>query len=52
MPFFVSFQFSPLLQDTVLKGTFNATLNNPIAPHMDAIGGVPGASNQPFLLGV
>ncbi len=49
--FFFFFQFSPLIQDTVLRGTFNATLNNPIAPRLDNLGGV-SAANHPFLLGV
>ena len=48
---FFSLQFSPLLQDTVLKGTFNATLNNPIAPRLETMPGVV-PSNHPFLLGV
>lgn len=46
-----AYEFSPLLQDTVLKGTFNATLNNPIAPRMETMPGVVPA-NHPFLLGV
>jgi hypothetical protein len=46
------FQFSPLIQDTVLRGTFNATLNNPIAAaQLDKFDHGIGA-NQPFLLGV
>ena len=48
--YFLYFQFSPLIQDTVLKGTFNATLNNPIAPRYDLNGA--SAANHPFLLGV
>jgi hypothetical protein len=27
-----AYEFSPLIQDTVLKGTFNVTLNNPLHP--------------------
>lgn len=45
-----AYEFSPLIQDTVLKGTFNATLNNPIAPQLDIRAG--STTNQPFLLGV
>ncbi|KAK3090851.1 hypothetical protein FSP39_015224 [Pinctada imbricata] len=47
-----SYEFSPLIQDTVLKGTFNATLNNPIAPQMDMSSHVGGATKHAFLLGV
>jgi hypothetical protein len=45
------FQLSPLVQDSVLKGTFNATLNNPIAPHMSPAHGM-GTTKHAFLLGV
>ena len=48
----VVLQFSPLIQDTVLKGTFNATLNNPVAARMEAMGGPAGTTSHPFLLGV
>ncbi|KAK2190264.1 hypothetical protein NP493_85g07000 [Ridgeia piscesae] len=45
-----TYEFSPLIQDTVLKPTFNATLNNPISARVDYPPGASGA--QPFLLGV
>lgn len=45
------FQFSPLIQDTVLKGTFNATLNNPITPHLESVHNA-GTAKHAFLLGV
>lgn len=44
-------QLSPLLQDTVLKGTFNATLNNPVATRMEMTKGTTH-SRQAFMLGV
>lgn len=44
-----TYEFSPLIQDTVLKGTFNSTLNNPIAPLID---GMDNTRSAPFLLGV
>ncbi|XP_074648562.1 sperm-tail PG-rich repeat-containing protein 2-like [Tubulanus polymorphus] len=47
-----SYEFSPLIQDTVLRGTFNATLNNPIVPVMDTVRSAPSTSKQQFLLGV
>ncbi|KAL8580946.1 hypothetical protein ACOMHN_017513 [Nucella lapillus] len=46
-----AYEFSPLVQDSVLKGTFNATLNNPIAPHMSPAHAM-GTSKHAFLLGV
>ncbi|XP_071505426.1 sperm-tail PG-rich repeat-containing protein 2-like [Diadema antillarum] len=48
-----AYELSPLLQDTVLKGTFNATLNNPIAPQMELDRGASQATkHQAFVLGV
>lgn len=47
-----SYEFSPLVQDSVLKGTFNATLNNPVAPHMSPAHGGMGSTKHAFLLGV
>uniref|UniRef100_K1R6T0 Uncharacterized protein n=1 Tax=Magallana gigas TaxID=29159 RepID=K1R6T0_MAGGI len=44
--------FSPLVQDTVLKGTFNATLNNPIAPQLDMSQHMGTSTKHAFLLGV
>lgn len=52
MLFFLQFQFSPIVQDTVLKGTFNATLSNPIAPQMDMSSHVGSSVKHQFLLGV
>lgn len=49
---FFLFQFSPLVQDTVLKGTFNATLNNPIAPQLDMSQHMGTSTKHAFLLGV
>ncbi|XP_071953727.1 sperm-tail PG-rich repeat-containing protein 2-like [Antedon mediterranea] len=46
-----SYEMSPLIQDTVLKGTFNATLNNPIAPKME-LSESRTNSNHAFILGV
>ncbi|XP_013412184.1 sperm-tail PG-rich repeat-containing protein 2 [Lingula anatina] len=46
-----AYEFSPLIQDTVLQGTFNATLNNPIVPHMESVQ-QGTAAKQAFLLGV
>ncbi|ELU09596.1 hypothetical protein CAPTEDRAFT_229364 [Capitella teleta] len=46
-----AYEFSPLIQDSVIVGTFNATLNNPIAPPIDDFH-MGTASKQPFLLGV
>jgi hypothetical protein len=50
--YLVYFQFSPLIQDTVLKGTFNATLNNPIAPQLDMSQHMGTTAKHAFLLGV
>lgn len=47
-----AYELSPLVQDSVLKGTFNATLNNPIAPHLSAAAHGPGTVKHAFLLGV
>ncbi|XP_002731483.1 sperm-tail PG-rich repeat-containing protein 2-like [Saccoglossus kowalevskii] len=47
-----AYELSPLLQDTVLKGTFNATLNNPVAPQMDFEGRSTSTTKHAFLLGV
>lgn len=52
MCFLLPFQFSPIVQDTVLKGTFNATLSNPIAPQMDMSSHVGSSVKHQFLLGV
>lgn len=46
-----AYEFSPMVQDTILKGTFNATLNNPITPRMDALH-TAGTAKHAFLLGV
>ncbi|XP_033103681.1 sperm-tail PG-rich repeat-containing protein 2-like [Anneissia japonica] len=46
-----AYEMSPLIQDTVLKGTFNATLNNPVAPRMD-ITESRSNTKQAFMLGV
>lgn len=46
-----SYELSPLLQDTVLKGTFNATLNNPVATRME-MKKATTHSKQAFMLGV
>ncbi|KAJ8023074.1 Sperm-tail PG-rich repeat-containing protein 2 [Holothuria leucospilota] len=46
-----SYELSPLLQDTVLKGTFNATLNNPVATRLEINKGT-SHSKQAFMLGV
>lgn len=47
-----AYEFSPIVQDTVLKGTFNATLSNPIAPQMDMASHVGSSVKHQFLLGV
>lgn len=47
-----AYEFSPIIQDTVLKGTFNATLSNPIAPQMDMSSHVGSSVKHQFLLGV
>ncbi|KAL4240506.1 Sperm-tail PG-rich repeat-containing protein 2 [Mactra antiquata] len=46
-----AYEFSPLIQDTVLKGTFNATLNNPITPQIESVHNA-GTAKHAFLLGV
>ncbi|XP_041363261.1 sperm-tail PG-rich repeat-containing protein 2-like [Gigantopelta aegis] len=46
-----TYEFSPLIQDTVLKGTFNATLNNPLAQQLDPVHHLQSAKHA-FLLGV
>ncbi|XP_059161762.1 sperm-tail PG-rich repeat-containing protein 2-like [Physella acuta] len=46
-----AYELSPLIQDTVLIGTFNHTLNNPVVPPQ----GAPRTTTNtkhPFLLGV
>ena len=45
-----AYDLSPLLANTVLKGTFNATLHNPIAPALQ--NDTAASSKQAFLLGV
>jgi len=45
-----TYEYSPLIQDTVLKGTFNATLNNPITQRIQ--GSQPIKGQQAFLLGI
>lgn len=45
-----AYELSPLIANTLLKGTFNATLHNPIMPIMD--GGRANINKQAFLLGV
>ncbi|XP_038060256.1 sperm-tail PG-rich repeat-containing protein 2-like [Patiria miniata] len=47
-----AYELSPLLQDTVLKGTFNATLNNPVAPHAEISRANSVMQKQAFVLGV
>ncbi|XP_060071490.1 sperm-tail PG-rich repeat-containing protein 2-like [Ylistrum balloti] len=47
-----SYEFSPLVQDTVLQGTFNATLNNPIAAQVDTAIHATNSAKHAFLLGV
>ncbi|XP_033644148.1 sperm-tail PG-rich repeat-containing protein 2-like [Asterias rubens] len=47
-----AYELSPLLQDTVLKGTFNATLNNPVAPHAEITRTNSVMQKQAFVLGV
>lgn len=45
-----AYELSPLLANTVLQGTFNATLHNPVAPTVD--NGRTSTTRQAFLLGV
>ncbi|XP_022087491.1 sperm-tail PG-rich repeat-containing protein 2-like [Acanthaster planci] len=47
-----TYELSPLLQDTVLKGTFNATLNNPVAPQAEISRTNSVMQKQAFVLGV
>lgn len=47
-----AYELSPLLQDTVLKGTFNATLNNPVAPAMNMASRAASTTQHAFVLGV
>ncbi|XP_012937839.1 sperm-tail PG-rich repeat-containing protein 2 [Aplysia californica] len=46
-----AYELSPLIQDTVLRGTFNHTLNNPVMPAVDAPHAMTNAKHA-FLLGV
>ena len=46
-----AYEFSPLYADTVLRGTFNATLNNPVNKKYEDHGLLAGG-NQAFLLGI
>jgi hypothetical protein len=46
-----AYEYSPLIMDTVLRGTFNATLNNPVTKKYEDHGLLAGG-NQAFLLGV
>ena len=46
------FQLSPLQMHTTLRGTFNATLNNPVAMSYDDGLERRSPSKQAFLLGV
>lgn len=45
-----AYELSPLLANTVLHGTFNATLHNPVAPAIDT--GRASTAKQAFVLGV
>ncbi|XP_019620275.1 PREDICTED: sperm-tail PG-rich repeat-containing protein 2-like [Branchiostoma belcheri] len=45
-----AYELSPLLQDTILKGTFNATLNNPVTTAYDTAS-QSETTKQAFLLG-
>lgn len=47
-----AYEFSPLVQDTVLQGTFNATLNNPVAAQVDTAIHTTNSAKHAFLLGV
>ena len=49
---FLLFQLSPLQMHTTLRGTFNATLNNPVAMSYDDGLERRSPSKQAFLLGV
>ncbi|CAH1795521.1 unnamed protein product [Owenia fusiformis] len=46
-----TYEYSPLIQDTVLKGTFNATLNNPVAPKVEVSQAAAATGPHAFLLG-
>ncbi|XP_075248725.1 sperm-tail PG-rich repeat-containing protein 2-like [Convolutriloba macropyga] len=46
-----AYEFSPLYADTLLRGTFNATLNNPVNKKYEDHGLLAGG-NQAFLLGI
>ncbi|KAK6187746.1 hypothetical protein SNE40_005703 [Patella caerulea] len=46
-----TYEFSPLIQDTVLKGTFNSTLGNPMVQKMESINQGTAAKHT-FLLGM
>lgn len=46
-----AYELSPLIQDTVLRGTFNHTLNNPVMPVVDTPHAITNAKHA-FLLGV
>ncbi|XP_071106668.1 sperm-tail PG-rich repeat-containing protein 2-like [Haliotis cracherodii] len=46
-----AYEYSPLIQDTVLRGTFNATLNNPVVPQVEPVH-QGSAAKHAFLLGV
>lgn len=45
-----TYEFNPLIQDTVLKGTFNATLSNPLSNTTENAN-IP-SGKQAFMLGV
>ncbi|XP_039248162.1 sperm-tail PG-rich repeat-containing protein 2-like [Styela clava] len=45
-----AYELSPLLANTILQGTFNATLHNPVAPAIDT--GRISTNKQAFVLGV
>lgn len=47
-----SYEFSPLQMHTTLRGTFNATLNNPVSLSYDDSMELRSPSKQAFLLGV
>ncbi|ESO83457.1 hypothetical protein LOTGIDRAFT_169322 [Lottia gigantea] len=46
-----TYEFSPLIQDTVLRGTFNSTLGNPLAGRLDSLH-QGNTAKHAFLLGV
>lgn len=47
-----AYHFSPLIASTVLKGTFNATLNNPVLDHIDEHEFGCKTTKQPLLVGL